>query len=147
MKNQIGSATVERKTVSDFYWLKNPPTLLVSPGARSTVSRLKGSRGPGRQLAGMGPTVPSCWLQLSLFLKRWGSSSEVTPSLVHLHGHVWWADASRPKDHWNTQSPTTTKARGHNRQGSKLALRLFWAFSAPYGALAIQALLEYWPSR
>ena len=42
--------TVERKTVSDFYWLKIPPAPSVAPGARHTVSRLNCSRGPGRQL-------------------------------------------------------------------------------------------------
>ena len=39
----------ERKTVSDFYWLKTPSAPVIAPGARSTVSRLNGSRGPGRQ--------------------------------------------------------------------------------------------------
>ena len=32
---------VERYTVSDFNWLKTPPTTSITPGARSTVSRLK----------------------------------------------------------------------------------------------------------
>ena len=41
----------ERKTMSDFYWLKIPPAPAIALGARCTVSRLNGSRGSGRQLA------------------------------------------------------------------------------------------------
>ena len=41
----------KRETVSDLYWLKTPPAPSIAPGARSTVYRLNGSRGPGRQLA------------------------------------------------------------------------------------------------
>ena len=46
-------AKCERKTVSDFYWLKTPPACSIALGARyiRTVSRLNGSHGPGRKLA------------------------------------------------------------------------------------------------
>ena len=37
--------TVERKIVSDFYWLKTPPAASIAPGARYTGTRLNGSRG------------------------------------------------------------------------------------------------------
>ena len=40
----------ERKTVSDFR-LKTPPAASIAPGVMSTISRLNGSRGPGRALA------------------------------------------------------------------------------------------------
>ena len=40
----------ERKTVLNLYWLKTPPAPLIAPGAKSTVSRLIGSRGADRQL-------------------------------------------------------------------------------------------------
>ena len=41
----------ERKTVSDFYWLKTPPAPSIAPGAKSAVCRLNGSCDGGRQLA------------------------------------------------------------------------------------------------
>ena len=55
----------ERKTVADFYCLKTPPAPTIAIGARSTVSRLNGSRA----LADGWPDIvpfPCCWLQLSL---------------------------------------------------------------------------------
>ena len=66
--------TVEWNIVSDFYWLKTtcpPPPPSLAPVAKSTVSRVNGARGPGRQL-------PRCRAPPILltpaypFLKRWG---------------------------------------------------------------------------
>ena len=50
-----------------FYWLKTPPAPAIALGARSIVSRLNGSRGPGRQLA---------WYRLHCSYLRW---PEITP--------------------------------------------------------------------
>ena len=41
----------------DFYWPKTPRAPSVASGARSTVTRLNGSRGPGR----MGYTISRSW--------------------------------------------------------------------------------------
>ena len=87
--------TVGRKTMSE-YRLKTPPAPSVAPGARSTVSRLNGFRGPCRQLTLY--LGPSHFADSSLaFFKEVGSSSGVTPSLVYLHSHVWWADVYRKR--------------------------------------------------
>ena len=64
---------------------KNPGPLLqlpLVPGRQFLVA-------PGRQLARCRPptVLTSAWL----FFKMAGSSSGVTPSVVHLHCHVWWA--------------------------------------------------------
>ena len=41
-----------------------------------------------------------------VFLKELGSSSGVTPSLVRLHRHVWWADASRKRLSYGEFTPS-----------------------------------------
>ena len=75
---------VEWKTVSDFYWLKTPPAPSVAtvferfPQPWQTVDPVPGpSHCPDSNLK---------WV---------GSSSGVTSFLIHLHSHVWWANASQ----------------------------------------------------
>ena len=90
------SLMVERKTVSDFYWLKTLYVTSVSPVTDYAVSHLNGSRGPGSCLTVGKVSGPSLCADSSLaFSKEVGSNSRVTPSLVRLHSHVWWADTSR----------------------------------------------------
>ena len=75
---------VERKTVSDFYWLKTPPAPSVTPAAR--------------YLHGFSfERFPRLWLLLLSLFNEVGSSSRVTPSLMHLYSHVWWADPFRKR--------------------------------------------------
>ena len=113
--------TVERKTVSDLYWLKTPL-------GRSTVSRLNNSHRPARQLARYRARL-LYWVQLNLF-QRGGvifRNYSVVGSLAqsrlisrHAHGvnpgvplgleshfgpirHSIVALPHSPKDHWNAQ--------------------------------------------
>ena len=85
-----------RQTVSDFYWLKTPPAPAIALVVRSTVSRLNGSRGPGRLLARYQASIRllCCWLQLSLFkeVRSYFRSYAVAGSLTQARLK---ADASR----------------------------------------------------
>ena len=61
---------MERKTVSDSYWLKCHPVLLLPLRSRAAVSQLIGSRDSGRQLALSGPDNKSR-VSKSLFFNNW----------------------------------------------------------------------------
>ena len=78
--------TVERKTVSDFYWLNTPPAPAVAPGATSTVSRLHGTPGPWQKVGPVSGSSQSADSSLAFFGE--GASSGITPSMVRLHNHV-----------------------------------------------------------
>ena len=54
-----------------------------------------GSWGPGRQLARY--RLSRVAVSSVVFFKEVGSFSGVTPSLVGLHRHFWWADAFRKR--------------------------------------------------
>ena len=104
--------SVERKIMSDFYWLKTPPAPSITPGVGTTVSRMNGSRGPGRQSAWY--RAPTQCANSSLgFFKEVGSASGVTTLLVCLNIHVWWADASQKRTlcpSWSRIPPWTCQA-------------------------------------
>ena len=76
------------------WWSKGSVRLLLIK-TPTTVSRLNGYCGPGRQLARYWDPPRVLTPALPFFKWSSGSSSEVTPSLVGLHSHIWWADKSR----------------------------------------------------
>ena len=81
---------------------KTPPAPSVTLGARSTVSRLNGSRSLGRQLAR--DRAPTSVLTLAWsFIKRWGPLTGLR-RLWCACTVVWWTDASLKWD-------STTRAR------------------------------------
>ena len=98
----------ERKTVSDFYWLKAPPAPSIAPGAGISFERFPrpwqtvGSKsGPSK---GEGPDL-GC-LRLSLFLKRW-------VPLPELH-RLWFACTGASDEQTRPGSEPWPSAHGLN---------------------------------
>ena len=92
------------KTVSDFYWLKIPFCSCNCPWYHVCGISFERFSRPWQKVGPL--SGPSGVADSSLaFFKEVGSSSGVTPSLVRLHMHVWWADASRKQ----TSTPVRRK--------------------------------------